>query len=69
MRYSKQTISSLVIVRTLCVIDFSLLHILVWCVVGLNLMSQFNLDNVTLYSSKPDELDPAAFKSVSSLLE
>jgi len=38
------------------------------CVVGLNLMSQFNLDNVTIYCTKPDELDAAAFKAVSIVI-
>jgi len=28
-------------------------------------MSQFNLDNVTVYCTKPEELDPTALKSVS----
>jgi len=37
------------------------------CVIGLNLMSQFNLDNVTVYCTKPDELDTTAVKSVSFL--
>jgi len=44
-----------------------IIYVVVWCVVGLNLMSQFNLDNVTLYCTNPAELDPAALKSVSSL--
>lgn len=33
---------------------------------GLNLMSQFNLDNVTAYYTKPDELDPSALKPKAS---
>jgi len=35
------------------------------CVTGLNLMSQFNLENVTVYYTKPEELDASALKSVS----
>jgi len=49
-----------------CVIGFNVIcYAVVWCVAGLNLMSQFNLDNVTVYCTKPEELDPTALKSVS----
>ena len=34
------------------------------CDAGLNLMSQFNLENITVYYTKQDELDPSAVKSV-----